>query len=250
MDFGILFLAQIISLIIWLVIIVYCVNKARDLNRDKFGWGLFAFLLPIIALIWIQFVDPIEDEPIKETIIRKPEVIINVQKEKTVENNPLETLKDLKVKGIITNEEYEEKEKVISEQLRKQRVDDELRNWYQVVKSRIDKKSQPLIALALKAKQDGVISEQEFEIKEKEILAKCSDEILKQDINFNKSAYNNLTKPKQDKVELYLDTLVESESIVLVHNKIKVIDSQRLKELLKDGAPESFQIIYQNKNAT
>jgi len=41
-----------------IVITVYCVNKAGKLNRSKFGWGVFAFILPLIALIWIQFMKP------------------------------------------------------------------------------------------------------------------------------------------------------------------------------------------------
>ena len=49
---------------------------------------------------------------------------------------------------------------------------------------------------------------------------------------------------------MYLETLDDSELIVLHHNKIKVIDNQRLQEIIIDGAPENFQIIYQNKNAT
>ncbi|MAZ72340.1 MAG: hypothetical protein CMC70_04250 [Flavobacteriaceae bacterium] len=39
-------------------ITIYCVNKAGELNRSKGGWGIFGFLLPIIALIWIQFMKP------------------------------------------------------------------------------------------------------------------------------------------------------------------------------------------------
>jgi hypothetical protein len=51
---------RIIGLIIRIIITVYCVNKAKRLNRNTWGWGLFAFFIPIIALIWIQFMKPIE----------------------------------------------------------------------------------------------------------------------------------------------------------------------------------------------
>ena len=37
---------------------IYNVNRARKLNRSKFGWGLFGFLLPFVALICIQIVKP------------------------------------------------------------------------------------------------------------------------------------------------------------------------------------------------
>ncbi len=48
----------LILLVLRIVITIYCVNKAGDLNRSKGGWGIFAFLLPIVALIWIQFMKP------------------------------------------------------------------------------------------------------------------------------------------------------------------------------------------------
>jgi len=49
---------QVIILIIRIVITVYCVNKAKELNRSQLGWGVFAFIIPILAIIWIQFMKP------------------------------------------------------------------------------------------------------------------------------------------------------------------------------------------------
>jgi hypothetical protein len=37
----------------------YCSNKAIKLNRNSSGWGVFGFLSPIIALIWISNKSPI-----------------------------------------------------------------------------------------------------------------------------------------------------------------------------------------------
>ena len=55
---------QMILLIVRIFITIYCVNKAGELNRSKWGWGLFGFFLPILAIIWIQFMKPknIENE--------------------------------------------------------------------------------------------------------------------------------------------------------------------------------------------
>jgi hypothetical protein len=245
MGLGIILLLQIISLIIWIAIIIYCVNKADDLNRDKFGWGIFSFFFPIIAVIWIQFIDPIEDDETSKIPNKKPQIIINIQKTDTDLKDPLETLNELKAKGIITESEFEEKHKVISEQIRQNKVDGELHDWYQILKKRIDIKSKPLIELALKAKTDGVISEIEYEAKEKEIFAKCSSEILKRDSFINKIAYNNLSQHRKEKVESYLETVKGTEIIVLYHNKIKIIDSNYLQEIIKDGLPSNFQIIFQ-----
>ena len=57
---------QVVLLVVRIVITIYCVNKAGELNRSKGGWGIFGFFLPIIALIWIQFMKPkkIENETV------------------------------------------------------------------------------------------------------------------------------------------------------------------------------------------
>ena len=59
---------QIVFLIVRILITIYCVNKARDLNRSKTGWGIFAFIIPIIAIIWIQFMKPISNVEKNESI--------------------------------------------------------------------------------------------------------------------------------------------------------------------------------------
>ena len=50
---------QIFLMIVRIGITIYCVWKAGELNRSKWGWGFFGFFLPILALIWIQFMKPI-----------------------------------------------------------------------------------------------------------------------------------------------------------------------------------------------
>jgi hypothetical protein len=39
-------------------ITIYCVKRAKALGRDKWGWGVFAFFVPLIAFIAIQFMKP------------------------------------------------------------------------------------------------------------------------------------------------------------------------------------------------
>ena len=39
-------------------ITIYCVKRAKTLGRDKWSWGVFAFFLPLIAFIAIQFITP------------------------------------------------------------------------------------------------------------------------------------------------------------------------------------------------
>ena len=58
MDEGSYAVLQVILFAARIGITIYCVNKAGQLNRSKGGWGVFGFFLPIIALIWIQFMKP------------------------------------------------------------------------------------------------------------------------------------------------------------------------------------------------
>ena len=41
----------IIQLILRIVGVIVCVNKAKSLNRNTGGWGFFCFVSPIIAFI-------------------------------------------------------------------------------------------------------------------------------------------------------------------------------------------------------
>jgi len=48
----------IIQLILRVVGVIVCVNKAKALNRDTGGWGIFGFLMPIVAMIWVHCMKP------------------------------------------------------------------------------------------------------------------------------------------------------------------------------------------------
>ena len=49
----------IIQLVLRIVGVIVCSNKAKELNRNTGGWGFFGFVSPILAMIWIQFMKPI-----------------------------------------------------------------------------------------------------------------------------------------------------------------------------------------------
>jgi uncharacterized membrane protein len=49
----------ILGLVLRIVGVIVCSNKARELNRSTGGWGFFGFIMPIIAMIWIQFMKPV-----------------------------------------------------------------------------------------------------------------------------------------------------------------------------------------------
>ena len=50
---------MILGLVLRIVGAIVCSNKAKTLNRDPRGWGIFGFFSPILAIIWIQFMKPI-----------------------------------------------------------------------------------------------------------------------------------------------------------------------------------------------
>jgi hypothetical protein len=49
----------IIQLVLRIVGVVVCSNKAKELNRSTGGWGFFGFISPLIAMIWIYCLKPI-----------------------------------------------------------------------------------------------------------------------------------------------------------------------------------------------
>ena len=52
-------LIPILAIVLRIVGSSVCSSKAGELNRSKGGWGIFGFAFPVIAMIWIQFVKPI-----------------------------------------------------------------------------------------------------------------------------------------------------------------------------------------------
>lgn len=49
----------VIQLVLRLVGIIVCSNKAKELNRSTGGWGFFGFIMPIVAMIWVHCIKPI-----------------------------------------------------------------------------------------------------------------------------------------------------------------------------------------------
>lgn len=58
-DGGMTGMFMILGLILRVIGLFYCKDKAKELNRSEGGWALFGFLSPILAMIWISFMKPI-----------------------------------------------------------------------------------------------------------------------------------------------------------------------------------------------
>ncbi len=52
-------LIPILTIVLRIVGSSVCASKAGKLNRSKVGWGIFGFGFPILAMIWIQFMKPV-----------------------------------------------------------------------------------------------------------------------------------------------------------------------------------------------
>ena len=52
-------IVPILLIVLRIVGVIVCSNKAGELNRSKGGWGFFGFVSPIIAMIWINCMKPI-----------------------------------------------------------------------------------------------------------------------------------------------------------------------------------------------
>ncbi len=45
----------LIHSIFMIIVTMFCISKARDLNRSQLNWGVLGFVFPLLAIIWIQF---------------------------------------------------------------------------------------------------------------------------------------------------------------------------------------------------
>jgi hypothetical protein len=161
-------------------------------------------------------------------------------KKENIKISPLETLNKLKESGLITEEEFKEKSQAL-ESLNQQERKSKL------VEARVNSKLQPLIDLALKAKEDGLIKELEFEAKKKDLFEKFTNEVLIEYGKINLELYNMLPSIKKDKVDMFFAVIKESEKIVHYHNKIKLINQSSWELILKEGIENNFEVIYEKE---
>lgn len=52
---------NLLALSIKILLMWYVISKAGSLNLNKWGWGIFSFFTPFIALLCIHFVSAKED---------------------------------------------------------------------------------------------------------------------------------------------------------------------------------------------
>jgi hypothetical protein len=83
----------LVNLVLRICGVYYCSDKAVNLNRNSSRWGLFGFLSPIVAMIWISNINPIisweENAPLDSNISEnenetKSEIVIEKTNETKV----------------------------------------------------------------------------------------------------------------------------------------------------------------------
>jgi len=114
----------------------------------------------------------------------------------------------------------------------------------QILDERLKTRSQKLIDPILAEKDKGIITNEEFLQKEKEIIEKNRLDLIQQDSCISYDVYLKLASTKQATVERFLETIDKNESIVLHHNKIKLVTKEMWNSIVSEGIAGNYEIIY------
>jgi len=150
--------------------------------------------------------------------------------------------------GFITEKDHTGKYKLIIPNKTDQRFVtrseniEERRN--QILDERLKTRSQKLIDPILAEKDKGIITNEEFLQKEKEIIEKNRLDLIQQDSCISYDVYLKLASTKQATVERFLETIDKNESIVLHHNKIKLVTKEMWNSIVSEGIAGNYEIIY------
>jgi hypothetical protein len=229
------------TVIIRIIVTIWVVNIARRQNRNTFGWGLFSFLLPSIALI----ISGLSNKLWRDIEGENKES----SNETKIADDPMIGLIKLKENGILSDSEYEKK--IVEINLSKDQKENNRLN--QIFAQKLRDRTKPLIELSLDAKNKGLLTEEEFERKVQEIITKYSHEIYFEDNNRPTTAdipfdiFNTLTPQKQNRVKTLLEAIRVGDRIVLGYDKIKLIDMVRWGKLVASGESYRYQIIIEFK---
>lgn len=245
-------ISSIISLILRITIIIWIVNMAKEMERDKFGWGAFAFFLPSIALIFIG---------------QKKGKVINQNNEKkhtsTLDNNEKTLIKDdiknfseqknileeLKTNGIISDSEYENKLKLIIDN--EDRIIEQEKN--ELIKIKVNQRIEPFIKKLSELTKLNILSNEEFELKKDELIRKYTK--IVQSENDTSTIDSNYDIEKISKYDLTgveimgvtrLETKLTEGDMILKSKETKIINiysKNDLNEIVSNGQINFYYLI-------
>lgn len=238
-----LFFSNIGFLIVRIIIVIYVVLIAKAQNRFQFGWGLLSWLFPFITLIIIGSLNKLADEETKNN--QSPTKNDTQIKEL---KNKLEELKKLYDDGILTIKEYKQKEKEINEDIIKIEnniKEEDERKKQSIIDKEVDEKALPFIRQIIDAKNNGLMTEEEFNNKTEEIRKKIRKEIEGRPTKDNvpKEEWEKLTPFQQNRVETLLEKIDVGEVIVKGPNKIRKYSKIQWEDIVKKGENKIFTII-------
>ncbi|MEI6143387.1 MAG: SHOCT domain-containing protein [Mariniphaga sp.] len=159
-------------------------------------------------------------------------------------NNELVLLNELKDKGLLTTEEYNNKIKTIEDNKLKSEFNSKLKNI-----------TDPLLKPLIESREKGLLTEEEFNSKRSEIIAKhqklLNEEILIKQNFLSEIPENILAKlssAKKYKLEGLIENMEASDLIVFHDNTVKLIKIKDWENIVSSGENGKFEIICRYKN--
>ncbi len=177
MDSTMYFFISIILFLLRIGITIYCVNTAGQLSRSKFGWGLFGFIVPLLALIWIQFMKPkYSEEELRDkavSIQTDGRVFDSTNFSQDNLNIQKNALLKLKEENLLSEVEYKEKlQRVIEKEKEEINLKQE-KQFDQLVLKQIE----PLIQKLDDLLKSDLLTQEEYEAKKNQLISNKSRQL-------------------------------------------------------------------------
>ena len=169
-------------------ITIYCISRAKDLNRSQFGWGVFGLLLPLLALIWILFLKTKQLNPQATINDIQSSAELNLRAEEEKCNQLLKEIElqkteiqKLKLHNLLTDEEYIIKEETVlkrNESIKQELDKIKLEQELEKVKTVINDEINSIIVTLENTFKSGLINQDELETKKLQLFNERYNTIL------------------------------------------------------------------------
>jgi hypothetical protein len=185
MSENLYFTIGICLLVIRIIILAYCVERAKELNRDQLGWGVLGFILPLIAAIWIKVLKPL---PPKMPFTGKAEgFVLNTGKD-IIDSEDLqkilsqkESLYNLREKSFLSEDEYQDKLKLLKHKetrIRQKQLEENENHKEELLDIYVQKQIEPLLINLKELSDAGLITQDEFDFKESQIFDSMKESVV------------------------------------------------------------------------
>lgn len=175
MDTNIYGLLVLFLFVIRIIITVYCINKAGSLKLNVFGWGLFGFIFPLVAFIWIQFKKaPSHNKDPKSKDLEKDDAKVTDTEDLNFIKNQKKSLLDLKYADLLTENEYNEKMQILflKEVEAKNRLKEvEAAKTEEQLTLLVNEQIEPMVKKLEELRKAGIISQDEFNQKKSQYFS-------------------------------------------------------------------------------